>query len=125
MIGVSQQNLIVGGEMRNLLILGVLILVAAAPSWAQEYPKAEVFGGYQYLRLNPGGANCHGFGGSATRNLNYWLPGATDFGYSKVTVPPPANSPHAGNSLFEPTLTSRASRPPPLVALVPFRLPHF
>ena len=71
--------------MRNLLILGVLILVVAAPVRSQEYPKAEAFGGYQYLRLNPGGTSCHGFGGSATGNLNDWLGVVGDLGYCRVT----------------------------------------
>src|SRR5260370_11713634 len=97
--------------MRNLLILGVLILVAAAPSRAQEYPKAEVFGGYQYLRLNPGGTNCHGFGGSATGNLNNWFGVAGDFGYCKVTGLPSGTSAHAVNYLFGPRVTYRASGP--------------
>jgi hypothetical protein len=39
--------------MRNLLILGVLILFVAAPAMAQRgyegYPKAEVSGDYQYV----------------------------------------------------------------------------
>src|SRR5260370_42271405 len=102
MIGVSQQNLIVGGEMRNLLILGVLILVAAAPSWAQEYPKAEVFGGYQYLRLNPGGTNCHGFCGSATANLNNPFRVAGEFGYCEMTAPHSGPRGHPGKYLSEP-----------------------
>src|SRR5207249_2723088 len=51
--------------MRKLLILGVFILAVVVPVRAQEYPKAEVFGGYQYLRLNPGGTNCQGFGCAA------------------------------------------------------------
>jgi len=41
--------------MRKLLILGVFIVAFGAPARAQYYPKAEVFGGYQYIRLNPGG----------------------------------------------------------------------
>jgi hypothetical protein len=45
MIGVSQLDVTPGGKMRNLLILGVLILVVAAPVRSQEYPKAEAFGG--------------------------------------------------------------------------------
>ena len=32
--------------MRKLLILGVFILGVVVPVKAQDYPKAEVFGGY-------------------------------------------------------------------------------
>ncbi len=81
--------------MRNLLILGVLILVVAAPVRSQEYPKAEAFGGYQYLRLNPGGTSCQGFGGSATGNLNDWFGVVGDFGYCRVTGLPSGTSAHA------------------------------
>src|SRR5258708_30476773 len=111
--------------MRNLLILGVLILVAAAPSRAQEYPKAEVFGGYQYIRLNPGGTNCQGVGGSATGNLNNWLGVAGDFGYCKVTGLPSGTSAHAVNYLFGPRVTFRASGPLTPFAHVLFRRPPF
>jgi opacity protein-like surface antigen len=95
--------------MRNLLILGVLIVVAAAPVRAQEYPKAEAFGGYQYIRLNPGGTNCQGVGGSATGNVNNWLGVAGDLGYCKVTGLPSGTSAHAVNYLFGPRVTYRAS----------------
>ena len=94
--------------MRNLLILGVLTLIAATPTRAQDYPKAEVFGGYQYLRLNPGGTNCQGFGGSATGNLNHWLGVVGDFGYCKVTGLPSGTSAHAVNYLFGPRVTYRS-----------------
>jgi opacity protein-like surface antigen len=93
--------------MRNFLILGVLILVAAAPVRAQDYPKAEVFGGYQYIRINPGGTNCQGVGGSATGNVNHWLGVVGDFGYCKVTGLPSGISAHAFNYLFGPRVTYR------------------
>src|SRR5260370_25902955 len=111
--------------MSNFLILGVLILVAAAPSRAQEYPKSEVFGGYQYLRLNPGGTNCHGFGGSATGNLNNWFGVAGDFGYCKVTGLPSGTSAHAVNYLFGPRVTFRGSGPLTPFAHVLFGGQHF
>ncbi len=94
--------------MRNLLILGALILVAAAPVRAQDYPKAEVFGGYQYIRLNPGGANCQGIGGSAAGNLNNWFGVVGDFGYCRVTGLPSGTSAHAVNYLFGPRVTYRS-----------------
>src|SRR5258705_11924180 len=109
MIGVSQLDVTPGGKMRNLLILGVLILVVAAPVRSQEYPKAEAFGGYQYLRLNPGGTNCQGFGGSAAGNLNDWFGVVGDFGYCKVTGLPSGTSAHAINYLFGPRVTYRSA----------------
>ena len=94
--------------MRKLLILGVFIAILGAPVWAQDYPKAEVFGGYQYVRLNPGGTNCQGFGGSAAGNLNDWFGIVGDFGYCRVTGLPSGTSAHAINYLFGPRVTYRS-----------------
>src|SRR5438445_583281 len=94
--------------MRKLLILGVFIAILGAPVWAQDYPKAEVFGGYQYVRLNPGGTNCQGFGGSAAGNLNDWFGVVGDFGYCRVTGLPSGTSAHAINYLFGPRVTYRS-----------------
>ncbi len=94
--------------MRKLLILGVFIVVFGTPARAQDYPKAEVFGGYQYIRLNPGGTNCQGFGGSAAGNLNNWFGVVGDFGYCKVTGLPSGTSAHAINYLFGPRVTYRS-----------------
>jgi len=41
--------------MRKLFILVGLILLVAGSAAAQDYPKAEIFGGYQFIRFNPGG----------------------------------------------------------------------
>src|SRR2546430_1413555 len=98
-----------GGKMRKLLILGVFILaVGVVPVRAQEYPKAEVFGGYQYIRLNPGGTNCQGFGGAAAANVSIWLGVAGDFGYCRVTGLPSGVSAHAVNYMFGPRVTYRS-----------------
>ena len=95
--------------MRKLLILGVFILaVGVVPVRAQEYPKAEVFGGYQYIRLNPGGTNCQGFGGAAAANVSNWLGVAGDFGYCRVTGLPSGVSAHSVNYMFGPRVTYRS-----------------
>src|SRR5467141_4057252 len=97
-----------GGKMRKLLILGVFILGVVVPVRAQDYPKAEVFGGYQYVRLNPGGTNCQGFGGAAAANLSNWLGVAGDLGYCRVTGLPSGISAHAINYMFGPRVTYRS-----------------
>ncbi len=94
--------------MRSLLRLGVVILFIAAPAMAQETPKAEIFGGYQYLRLNPGGSNCQGGGGSIAGNLNDWFGVVGDFGACKVTGLPSGVSAHAINYLFGPKVAYRS-----------------
>lgn len=67
----------------RLLLLGLL----AAPVMAQDAPKAEVFGGYSYLRLNSdtpatvslSGINLNGWNASVTGNFNKWLGVTGDF----------------------------------------------
>lgn len=94
--------------MRKLLILLVLTLCAAGAALAQDYPKAEVSGGYMYMRLNPGGANCHGGGGSFAANLNDWFGVVGDFSGCKVTGLVSGTSAHAFNYLFGPRVTYRS-----------------
>ena len=35
--------------MQKFLVVGLLLGLLSVPLLAQDYPKAEVFGGYQYL----------------------------------------------------------------------------
>lgn len=90
--------------MRKLFILVGLILFVAAPALAQETPAAELFGGYEYLRLNPGGINCHGFGANVAYNLNDWLGGVGDIGVCNES----GTSFHDINYLFGPRLSYRS-----------------
>jgi opacity protein-like surface antigen len=94
--------------MRNFLILGVLILFIAAPAMAQDYPKAEVSGDYQYIRANPGGSNCQGAAGSVAGNLNDWFGVVGEFGGCKFTGQPAGTSAHLLNYLFGPRVTYRS-----------------
>ena len=91
--------------MRKLLILGVLILLSAGSALAQETPKAELFGGYEYLHLNPGGTGCHGGGASLAYNLNNWAGVVGDFGVCKES----GVGAHDVNYLFGPRVTYRSS----------------
>ncbi len=80
--------------MRKLLILGVLILLSAGSALAQETPKAELFGGYEYLHLN---------------NLTNWIGAVGDFGVCKETGLPSGFSAHDVNYLFGPRVSYRSS----------------
>src|SRR5260370_29606979 len=91
--------------MRKLLILGVLILLSAGSALAQETPKAELFGGYEYLHLNPLGRSCHGGGGSLAYNLNNWIGAVGDFGVFKETGS--GSGLHDVNYLFGPRVSYR------------------
>ncbi len=93
--------------MRNLFILVALVLFVAAPAMAQETPKAELFGGYEYLRIS-GGNNCHGGGGNLAYNFNDWLGGVVDLGACKVTGLPAGASAHDVNYLFGPRVSYRS-----------------
>src|SRR5260370_19519448 len=79
------------------------------PRLGTRLPQGRAFGGYQYVRLNPGGTNCQGFGGSAAGNLNDWFGVVGDFGYCKVTGLPSGTSAHAINYLFGPRVTYRSA----------------
>ena len=53
----------------------ILILTAVA---ANAAPKAEVFGGYQFTRLD-GGPNLNGWNGALTGNIGHWFGITGDF----------------------------------------------
>jgi hypothetical protein len=50
-----------------LLVLCVIAIAGLA--MAQDSPKAEVFGGYSYLRVNPSGLNTNGWEAALTGNF--------------------------------------------------------
>jgi hypothetical protein len=63
--------------MRKFLTLTVLVLLGSLLVAAQDFPKAEVFGGYQYSRQNS--TNLNGWNASLTGNFNRWLGLTSDF----------------------------------------------
>lgn len=82
--------------MRRFLVLFVFPSLLTLPLMAQDHPKIEVFGGYQYLRAGNidgegDGANTNGWDTSATVNLNKYLGVAADFSgsYKTANVPKP------------------------------------
>jgi hypothetical protein len=69
--------------------LGVIVVVSlfSLPLMAQDYPKAEIFGGYQYLHLGNGAdINANGWNASVTGNItkNFGVTG--DFSGSYKTI---------------------------------------
>jgi opacity protein-like surface antigen len=67
---------------RWAFLLGVILLFSFAASAQEENPKAEVFGGYSYVRVSDQGfsANFNGGSGSLSYNPNAWLGIVGDFG---------------------------------------------
>jgi len=94
--------------MRSLLMVGVLLFAVAGSAVAQDYPQGEVAGNYTYIRINPGGTNCHGGGGSAAYSLNHYLGVVGEFSGCRVTGLPSGVSAHTFTYLFGPRLTYRA-----------------
>jgi opacity protein-like surface antigen len=69
--------------MRKVCLLAGLVLLLGASAMAQDTPKVEVFGGYSYLRVNPGsgfeGINLNGWNASIAGNFNDWFGVVADF----------------------------------------------
>jgi hypothetical protein len=63
--------------MRKLLGITIFFLLASLAAAAEDSPKAEVFGGYQYSRQQ--GSNLNGWNAALTRNLNHWFGATADF----------------------------------------------
>ncbi len=66
--------------MQKLAVCVVFLSVLPLSAMAQDTPKAELFGGYSYLRANdPIGLNLNGWNASISANVNNWLGIAADF----------------------------------------------
>jgi len=67
-----------------VLACSAALLLAGAAVAQDDAPKVEAFGGYSYLRVNPGfgapGLNFNGGSGSVGYNFTSWLGAAADFG---------------------------------------------
>jgi hypothetical protein len=74
--------------MKAFLISVVCVGLLSFPLTAQDNPKAEVFGGYQYLHLGGSGTdvNANGWNASLTGNVNNWLGVTADFSGSYKTI---------------------------------------
>ena len=57
--------------MRKLASLILLLWLASLSAAAQDFPKAEIFGGYQLTRLD--GTTLNGWNAALTGNLNHWF----------------------------------------------------
>ncbi len=66
--------------MRKFLLGAFFVLMVPLVATAQpEYPPAEVFGGYSYLRANPEEFNLNGWNASVTGNVTDWFGIEGDF----------------------------------------------
>jgi hypothetical protein len=65
--------------MRRSLLLSAMLVLLPMPLLAQEYPRAEAFGGYSYFRANPEGFNLNGWNASISGNVSPWFGIVGDF----------------------------------------------
>jgi hypothetical protein len=56
-----------------------MCLLPLAATAQTEYPQAEIFGGYSYLRADPTDMNLHGWNAAVTVNLSEWFGVTGDF----------------------------------------------
>ena len=97
--------------MKKLLGIVIVLVVVSVPVFCQDYPKAEVFGGYQYTRINPGngvsGENFNGWNAAVTGNFSHWLGLTGDVSGAYKSIAGVSVKDHT--FLFGPTIASRSS----------------
>ena len=64
--------------MRKILAVLVFSIVCSLTAAAQDHPKVELFGGYQFTHFNPD-INANGWNASIAGNVNSWFGVAADF----------------------------------------------
>jgi len=66
--------------MQKFFALLSFLVLLSAPLLAQDYPRAEIFGGYQFLHLGgDADVNANGWNASLTGNFNDWFGVTGDF----------------------------------------------
>ncbi len=69
--------------MRKVILSALVVLTFAFVALAQNTPQAELFGGYQYTRVNPGsgidGVNANGWDAAISGNFNHLFALKGDF----------------------------------------------
>lgn len=97
--------------MRKLIVAACFVALLAASAMAADnsngYPKAEIFGGYQYSHLE-GGITANGFDFAATGNFNNYFGITADLGSSYTTQS--GVSLHNYTYTFGPQLALRANK---------------
>jgi hypothetical protein len=99
--------------MRKFVGITLMFLLASFAAVAQEFPKAEVFGGYQYTHEGDldqfgQGSGLNGWNTAVTGNLNHWLGVTGDFSGQYKSVS--GVDLHNYTYTFGPTLAARQIR---------------
>lgn len=111
--------------MRKLGSLLGLMLVLSLTAAAQDAPKAEIFGGYSYVRFNPGsitgisGQNLNGASGSVSFNAKPAFGIVMDFGgYRLGNIAGSGLSANVISYLFGPRIVARGARVEPFIQVL-------
>jgi hypothetical protein len=66
----------------------IVVALLSFPMMAQDYPKAEILGGYQYVHLGGSGTdiNANSWNAALTGNLNSWFGVTADFSGAYKTI---------------------------------------
>jgi opacity protein-like surface antigen len=94
------------------LMLAIALVFLGGSALAQDTaPKAELFGGFSYLRT-AGNTNISGWNAQAAFNMNRWFGVAADFSGHYQTTSDDGSRPSASlhNFMFGPQLSDRAGR---------------
>jgi hypothetical protein len=93
------------------LSLAIALIILGGTALAQDAPKAEIFGGFAYMRT-AGNTNVNGWNAQAAFNLNKWIGIAADFAghYQTKADIPVRNSANIYSFMFGPQLSDRAGR---------------
>jgi len=112
--------------MRKVLAMLALVCLMALPMLAQEESKAEIFGGYQFTRINPGGGtsgeNFNGWNAAFTANLSQWLGVTADVSGAYKSFSGVSVKQH--NFLFGPTVSYKQAEKVKPFAHVLFGVSH-
>ena len=92
--------------MRQLMIFAVVLGLLSLPLVAQDFPKAEIFGGYQYSHFEPG-VNANGWNASLAGNVNRWFGVAADFSGAYKS------GEHVHTYMFGPVFSARSDKVTP------------
>jgi len=107
--------------MRKLLVFLTALLALSLTAAAQDYKKAQIFGGYSYFRLDTQGtdseANFHGWNAELQGNINEALGIVADFSghYKSQDILGADVDSNVHNFLFGPRVTFRTERFSPFV----------
>jgi hypothetical protein len=95
--------------MRTLLMIAVSLAVLCMPTLAQEYPRAEAYGGYQFFHHVDPSFSANGWNAAVTGNITRWFGVKADF----------SGSYRGGEGLYTymvgPVVTLRTKRVSPFV----------